>query len=120
MMTVNRHKEKLFNGNIGMIIEDRVYFMIEGKAQHFPKDFLLPELNLAFALTVHKSQGSEYGKVFLILPERQTRLLSKEMIYTGLTRAKEQFFLYGEKTVAEIGINCKIERESGPDLGKIE
>ncbi|HCL57210.1 MAG TPA: exodeoxyribonuclease V subunit alpha [Spirochaetia bacterium] len=120
MMTVNRHKEKLFNGNIGMIIEDRVYFMIEGKAEHFPKDFLLPELNLAFALTVHKSQGSEYGKVFLILPERQTRLLSKEMIYTGLTRAKEQFFLYGEKTVAEIGINCKIERESGPDLGKIE
>src|SRR5690606_39246008 len=51
-------------------------------------------LELAYALTVHKAQGSDFGTVFFVLP--QTRLLSRELLYTGLTRAKDKMVLFVE------------------------
>jgi exodeoxyribonuclease V alpha subunit len=53
----------------------------------------LPDVVTAFAITVHKSQGSEFSHVTLVLPENRSPVITRELIYTGITRAKENFTL---------------------------
>jgi len=53
----------------------------------------LPDVETAFAITVHKSQGSEFSHVALVLPENRSPVITRELIYTGITRAKENFTL---------------------------
>ncbi|HEU4641165.1 MAG TPA: ATP-dependent RecD-like DNA helicase, partial [Gemmatimonadaceae bacterium] len=48
----------------------------------------LPECDTAWAMTVHKSQGSEFDRVLLVLPDHDTRVLGRELLYTGVTRAR--------------------------------
>ena len=62
----------------------------------------LPAHESAFALTVHKSQGSEFDDVLLVLPERSVRVSSRELLYTGITRARRALTLWaGEEVLAE-------------------
>lgn len=63
-----------------------------------PKNFSLPELpsfELAYASTIHKSQGSEYDKVMVLVPPLKNSFLSKELLYTAITRSKKQLILIG-------------------------
>jgi exodeoxyribonuclease V alpha subunit len=79
----------------------------------FPADSL-PAHELGFALTVHKSQGSEYGQVLLVLPLKGgRRLLTKEIVYTGITRAKQLAVICGTRDVLRFAIRRRIERETG-------
>ena len=73
----------------------------------------LPSHQTVFAMTVHKSQGSEFAHVFLVLPGRVSALLTRELIYTALTRAKEQITVCGSITVLRAGLKRAVERASG-------
>jgi exodeoxyribonuclease V alpha subunit len=73
----------------------------------------LPEHETAFAMTVHKSQGSEFEDVALVLPEVVNPVISRELIYTAITRGKKSFSLYSNQEVLEQGIKSRIERASG-------
>ena len=73
----------------------------------------LPEHETAFAMTVHKSQGSEFDDVALVLPETANAVISRELIYTAITRGKKTFSLYANNEVLEQGVNARIERASG-------
>lgn len=73
----------------------------------------LPEHETAFAMTVHKSQGSEFEDVALVLPETSNAVISRELIYTAITRGKKTFSLYANSEILEQGINARIERASG-------
>jgi len=73
----------------------------------------LPTHETAFAMTVHKSQGSEFLDVALVLPENHSPVISRELIYTAITRAKKSFSLYSNDEVLTAGVNSKIERASG-------
>ncbi|MBL4799040.1 MAG: exodeoxyribonuclease V subunit alpha [Oleispira sp.] len=73
----------------------------------------LPEHETAFAMTVHKSQGSEFEDVALVLPDVTNAVISRELIYTAITRGKKSFSLYSNQQVLEQGINSRIERASG-------
>ena len=73
----------------------------------------LPEHEPAFAMTVHKSQGSEFDRVLLVLPERDSPVLTRELIYTGLTRARRRVELWSAPGVLERGIGRRTERASG-------
>ena len=64
-------------------------------------------------MTVHKSQGSEFDDVALVLPEVITPVISRELIYTAITRGKKSFSLYSNQEVLEQGIKSRIERASG-------
>ncbi len=64
-------------------------------------------------MTVHKSQGSEFDEVVFALPEEDRPLITKELLYTALTRAKESFSLYGPKKVLQEGMKRHIDRASG-------
>ena len=64
-------------------------------------------------MTVHKSQGSEFTHAALVIPEHQSSLVSREIIYTGLTRAKTQFSLYSSEANLRLGLRANTQRRSG-------
>jgi len=68
----------------------------------------------AFAMTIHKSQGSEFDRVLVVLPEREeNKLLTRELIYTGITRARNQVAVWGPESVLKTGVGRSIQRISG-------
>lgn len=121
MITENDHVHELYNGDVGAVLKDRsgAYRAVFPRLGSF---ISLPLSELtgfepAFAITVHKSQGSEYDNVLLALPsDEKSRLLSKEIVYTGLTRARYSVLIYGRKDVLRSAISRRIERESGITL----
>ncbi|UCF94319.1 MAG: ATP-binding domain-containing protein [Desulfobacterales bacterium] len=64
-------------------------------------------------MTVHKSQGSEFDDVFLVLPARDYPVLTRELIYTGLTRTRRKISIWGPQAVLNAAISRKIEGTSG-------
>ncbi len=125
MVTVNQDDLQVFNGDTGMILPDadgrlRAFFL-RGTEVKMVSLLRLPRVETAYALTVHKAQGSEYEHTLLLLPEHDTRVLSWELIYTGLTRSTQRFtLLLGQPssqpldfTVFDKAITRKTERSSG-------
>ena len=64
-------------------------------------------------MTIHKSQGSEFRRVLVVLPDGPSALLSRELIYTAITRARKQVILLGSEETITSGIEKRIERASG-------
>lgn len=99
MITKNDYQHNLFNGDSGVIFNDNgrptaVFRNAAGTACYFDPD-LLPVIDDAFAITVHKSQGSEYDHVLLILPSGSTPFVTRQLLYTGFTRARKKVTLVG-------------------------
>jgi exodeoxyribonuclease V alpha subunit len=117
LVTENSYRQQLFNGDIGIAWpgEDgqmRVWFDGEGG----PRPWLpaaLPAHEPAFALTVHKAQGSEFERVLLALPEHDARVLSRELLYTGLTRCKREVTLWASEDVLRGALGRRAARWSG-------
>ena len=102
MITRNDYNLGLMNGDIGITLKDctdklRVAFPSDESADEVTIRWIspmrLPDVETAFAMTVHKSQGSEFNHVAMVLPETGSLVLTRELIYTGITRAKENFTL---------------------------
>lgn len=97
MVTRNDPAAGVFNGDIGIVLRApggtlRCAFL-DGEALRTVAVTRLAEVETAFAMTVHKSQGSEFAHVALVLPEADTPLLTRELLYTGITRASRAFTL---------------------------
>ena len=120
MVTNNDYALQLFNGDIGLALAD------DKAKEHYsvcfrePKGtfrklspYTLPEHETAFAMTVHKSQGSEYDRVFLFLPDSDNPILNRELIYTGITRARFNLTVCSRKEILTRAISRKMERYSG-------
>ena len=120
MVTHNDYNLALFNGDSGIILPDpsaggelRAFFLsAEGRLRRFLPS-RLPLHESAFAITVHKSQGSEFKKVLLILPENDAPVLTRELLYTGLTRAREGVELWASESVLRAAIARRVTRTSG-------
>lgn len=102
MITRNDYNLGLMNGDIGIALNDhsgklRVAFPSDDPLAELKIRWLspvrLPDVETAYAITVHKSQGSEFNHVALVLPENRSPVISRELIYTGITRAKQHFTL---------------------------
>lgn len=107
----------LFNGDIGICTIDdtgnrQVIFQREKTVQRYAPA-RLPDFSLAYALTIHKSQGSEFDNVMLVLPDQSSRLLTKELLYTAVTRAKKGVEILGGEEILSEGIKQNISRSSG-------
>jgi len=118
VVTRNREAVGLFNGDTGILwgdTEDGIVAVFPGPGG-IPRNFglyRLPEHKTAYAMTVHKSQGSEFDTVFLVLPDRDIPLLTREWLYTGITRARRRVLLWGSPAVIRSAVSRKIERRSG-------
>src|SRR5437588_3310836 len=115
----NDYNVGLFNGDLGIVLPDatsgelRVFFRGEdGNVLNFAPG-RLPAHEPAFALTVHKSQGSEFRDALLILPERDAPVLTRELLYTGITRVRETVEVWAAENILRQTIERKIERNSG-------
>ncbi|MBS3022006.1 RecBCD enzyme subunit RecD [Comamonas sp. PE63] len=102
MVTRNDAQLGVFNGDIGMALPSfadparlRVYFM-QGEHLHHVSTARLAHVETAFAMTVHKSQGSEFEHTALVLAAQGGNVLSRELVYTGITRARKAFSLWAE------------------------
>ncbi|WP_063532666.1 AAA family ATPase [Burkholderia sp. MSMB1589WGS] len=118
MVTRNDYALGLFNGDIGIALPDargalRVWFRgADGRARAVAPAALPPH-DTAFALTVHKSQGSEFDDAALILPASFNRVLSRELVYTAITRARSRVQVIGSRSVLALAIATRTARDSG-------
>ena len=97
MVTRNDAQLGVFNGDVGVVLPNhegklKVWFL-DGEALRSVSVMRLAQVETAFVMTVHKSQGSEFEHTALVLPPGGAEVLSRELVYTGITRAREQFTL---------------------------
>ena len=116
MITQNSYGKGLFNGDTGITLirdgEVKVYFpSAEESGEHGYKSFSpvrLPAHETTWAMTIHKSQGSEFNQVVLIIPHEEMPLLTRQLIYTGITRAKEQVSIVASESVLVAGVKAEV------------
>lgn len=128
LITANDPATQIFSGDIGLMLPDeqknlRVYFdtFIEvKKTDHsIEKQHLnlspsrIPQYESAYVMTVHKSQGSEFNHTILVMPLISSPIITKELLYTAVTRAKQNFTLFSNEKIWKQGVSAKIERQSG-------
>jgi exodeoxyribonuclease V alpha subunit len=117
MVTSNDPVNKLSNGDIGVIWADESnarFGIFEGDdgIVSIPVS-KLGDVETVHALTIHKSQGSEYGHTIVVLPSKPSRILTRELVYTAITRAKPDLTLISSEEVFEEAIKTKVQRATG-------
>lgn len=121
MVLANNYSMQLFNGDIGVAWPDseksnelRVYFagVSLDKLRGF-QPLRLPRHETVFAMTIHKSQGSEFDKVAVVFPQEESPILSRELLYTAISRAREKLTVFASEDVLCKAVSHQIERASG-------
>lgn len=107
----------LYNGDIGIALDRgqglRVWFPLADGTIKSVQPSRLPEHDTTWAMTVHKSQGSEFDHAALILPSQRTPVVTRELVYTAITRARRQLSLYADPQILTQAIATRTERRSG-------
>jgi exodeoxyribonuclease V alpha subunit len=119
LITENSYRHRLFNGDIGICLRDGSGALMawfaggeDGGVRPFHPS-ALPAHESAFAMTVHKAQGSEFDEVWLQLPRFESRVLSRELVYTALTRARTRLHVAGSAEVLRAALARHAVRMSG-------
>ncbi|MEX3018463.1 exodeoxyribonuclease V subunit alpha [Kluyvera sp. STS39-E] len=117
MITRNDSALGLFNGDIGIALDRgqgmRVWFPMPDGSIKSVQPSRLPEHDTAWVMTVHKSQGSEFTHAALVLPTQIVPVVSRELVYTAITRAKARLSLYADENLLVQAIATRTERRSG-------
>ena len=119
LVTQNSYRHGLFNGDVGICLPDDAgtpLAWFPGDANSDVRAFhpaALPAHESAFAMTVHKAQGSEFDEVWLQLPRTDSRVLSRELLYTGMTRARSALHVAGSAEVMALALGRHASRVSG-------
>jgi len=117
MVIANDYGTQLFNGDVGVAWEADGELLV-----HFPgpegatraiQPARLPETQTAWAMTVHKAQGSEFTDVIVMLPAKGSRVLGRELLYTAVTRARSHVLIVGDETVMRSAVSRTVRRGSG-------
>jgi exodeoxyribonuclease V alpha subunit len=112
------------NGDVGIFVPrpgqpgDLQVAFLGAAGVEYQSSARLPPHETVFAMTVHKSQGSEFFHTVMVLPSRENRVLTRELLYTGVTRASHQLTLLGldepgENSVLDAAIRARVQRSSG-------
>jgi len=124
IQTENDYEKAVFNGDIGLVsninpVEQELTVDFEGRLVRY--DFAeLDELSLAYAITVHKSQGSEFPAVVIPLATQQFMLLQRNLIYTGVTRARKLVVLVGQSKALALAVrNDRTEKRFSALLARL-
>ncbi|MFO7685170.1 MAG: exodeoxyribonuclease V subunit alpha [Desulfobacterales bacterium] len=121
LVTTNDYRLGLFNGDIGLTVARgdvggqslAVCFTDADAGMRLIPISRLPALETVFAMTVHKSQGSEFERLHLILPDTDVPVLTRELIYTAITRARSEVTIWGQERILAAAITRRILRRSG-------
>lgn len=118
MVLENNYDVSLFNGDVGVIVKEygrlRAWFpSSEGIGARSVAPARLPATQTVFAMTVHKSQGSEFERVMFVLPPKPSPLLTRELLYTAISRARSHVSIFGRTDVLLAAIRERVQRSSG-------
>jgi exodeoxyribonuclease V alpha subunit len=122
MMLRNDYERRLFNGDQGVVLQVRRRDHEAARMAIFPRgdnfvafriEALKEQLELCYAMTVHKAQGSEFDSVAVIMPGKHIPILTREILYTAVSRARRSVTIIGSSNVIHAGISHRIERYSG-------
>ncbi|MDJ0622089.1 MAG: exodeoxyribonuclease V subunit alpha [Desulfocapsaceae bacterium] len=119
MITRNDYNLGLYNGDIGICLPDRdettlkVWFESEDGNLRGYLPHRLPEHLPAYSITIHKSQGSEFDEVAVLLPDKDTPVLCREIIYTAITRGRKKVWMHCEQEIFRLAVARKTRRYSG-------
>ena len=120
MIVRNDYNLRLFNGDIGITLADpeapervKVFFLGSDGALRSFAPARLPEHQTVYAMTIHKSQGSEFDRVLVVTPSEPSPVLSRELVYTALTRAKRKASFHGVPEVFAAAVERRLRRSSG-------
>ena len=117
MVTRNNYSVGLYNGDVGVIVPDEsgapVGAFSDGGSFRLLPTMRLENVESVHALTIHKSQGSEYDEVVVVLPNESSQILTRELFYTGVTRTKQKLTIIGSEAVVRSAVSQAIRRASG-------
>ena len=121
LINSNDYSLDVFNGDMGIIwpesdkSDSELYAYFPGKSDGIKKVLpqRLPEHETGFAMTIHKTQGSEFDSVLIILPTQDTPILTRELLYTGITRARKKLSVWTDPHILKTAMSRKIQRYSG-------
>jgi len=119
MVTRNDYALRLANGDVGIVMRDAaapggiaVAFESPDRGIRRFSPARMPECETVYAMTVHKSQGSEFDAVLLVLPPEPAAVLSRELVYTGVTRARRRVAVAADRAVLKAAIATQVRRDS--------
>ena len=120
LVTKNDYELGIFNGDVGIVTEAakgevrlRVTFRSPDGALRSYHPSRLPEHETAYAMSIHKSQGSEFDEVLVILPDMDVPILTRELVYTAITRARKRVTIWCTEETLDRAISRRIQRSSG-------
>jgi exodeoxyribonuclease V alpha subunit len=117
MITKNDYRLGVMNGDVGILkaFDGELKACFPADDGEFKKinPSSLDEYTTAFAISIHKSQGSEFDNVFIILPPEENKIMTKELIYTGITRAKKSCVIVSTKQIFHKAVTTRMLRQSG-------
>jgi len=118
MVKTNDYKRGLFNGDTGIVLATKegggnAFFKTVDNTIKRYRASDLPDSDTAFAITIHKSQGSEFNTVLMILPDKASPVVTRQLLYTGITRAKKKVIVVGDINIIKKAITVSVKRNSG-------
>ena len=117
LVTANDHTLKVYNGDVGVTIRrDGRLLVALSDGTAVPRELAttrLPDVQTMYAMTVHKSQGSQATVVSVIMPPDDSQLLTRELFYTAVTRAQEKVRIVGSESAVRAAIARRVQRASG-------
>jgi exodeoxyribonuclease V alpha subunit len=117
LVTENDYELRLYNGDTGVVVQSdgervSVAFERRGEIVQFSPS-RLRAVDTVYAMTIHKSQGSQFQTAAVLLPAPESRILTRELLYTAATRAREQLILVGSEEAIRAAVERPIARASG-------
>ena len=120
MVTCNDYHLNLFNGDVGLIVKPdadtsrlSAFFMDSDRKARMMSPARLPAHETVYAMTVHKSQGTEFDTVLLVLPRHVSPVVTRELFYTAVTRAKQKVVVVASCDIIRRAVETRVQRASG-------
>lgn len=121
LVTANDYDARIYNGDTGVVVRrgdgELVAAFARGAEPLILHPSRLSSTQSVYAMTIHRSQGSQYGTVSVILPDERSSLLTRELLYTAITRAKDKVRIIGTEDAVREAVRRKVRRASGLRLG---
>ncbi len=106
----------IFNGDLGVVVQHAEHRSVAFDRRPEPLELApvrLGDVQTVHAMTIHKSQGSQFSAVAVVAPDPRSRILTRELLYTGVTRARHQLVVVGDEATIRAAVERPIDRASG-------